>query len=94
MTNPAVESNGETLRLDFDRGLMLRFRGSVVASDAGLRGRHERNDALDFSAMLSGKLADARTGKIWSEAETSRNLGDVGFVAGHSTVEEPKCRRS
>jgi hypothetical protein len=26
MTNPAGESNGEALKLDFDRRLMLRFR--------------------------------------------------------------------
>ena len=29
MANPAGESNAEFLRLDFDRRLMLQFRGSV-----------------------------------------------------------------
>jgi hypothetical protein len=36
MTDPTGESKSEALRLDFDRRLMLRFRGSMIASDGGL----------------------------------------------------------
>ncbi len=36
MANPAGESNGEALKLDFDRRPTVQFRGSVVTSHAGL----------------------------------------------------------
>jgi len=36
MADLTGESNGEALRLDFDRRLMLRFCGSVITSDGGL----------------------------------------------------------
>jgi hypothetical protein len=36
MDNPAGESSGEALRLDFDRRLLLQFRGSVAAASMTL----------------------------------------------------------
>ena len=36
MAHPTGESKDGALKLDFDRCLMVQFRGCVVTSDAGL----------------------------------------------------------
>ena len=63
MAHPTGESKDEVLKLDFDRRLMVQFRGSVVTSDAGLLAYRELDDAFGLTAMASETLADARTGK-------------------------------
>jgi len=63
MLDPAGEAKNEALRLDFDRRLMLRFRGSVITSDGGLLAYRELDDAVGLTDTGANTLADARTGK-------------------------------
>jgi len=63
MEDPTGESKSEALRLDFDRRLSLRFRGSVITSDAGLLAYRESDDMLALTTSGGERLAEARTGK-------------------------------
>jgi hypothetical protein len=76
MANPAGESESGSIRLDFDRRLMVQFRGSVVTSDAGLLAYRELDDALGLTAMASETLADAH------RQERSARIGRVVPAVG------------
>jgi hypothetical protein len=64
MADLAGEADRGALRLDFDRRLMLQFRGgAAITSDAGLLAYRELDDALVLTDTAAGELADGRTGK-------------------------------
>jgi hypothetical protein len=63
MPDPTGESRGEPLRLDFNRRLMLQFRGSVITSDGGLLAYRELDDVLALTTSGGERLAEARTGR-------------------------------
>jgi Transposase DDE domain group 1 len=94
MQNPTGESSGEVLRLDFDRRLMLQFRGSVVTSDAGLLAYRELDDALGLTTTAGEMLADARTGKNGRHALVGLLRQSVfGRLAGYEDVNDAERLR-
>jgi len=94
MANPAGEAESEALRLDFDRRLTLRFRGSVVTSDAGLLAYRELDDALGLTALAGEMLADARTGRNGRHALVGLLRQSVfGRLAGYEDVNDAERLR-
>jgi hypothetical protein len=94
VTNPSGETQDEALRVDFDRRVMVQFRGSVVTSDAGLLAYRELDDALGLSTSAGEALADARTGKNGRHALVGMLRQSVfGRLAGYEDVNDAERLR-
>ena len=79
MPRPRGESGSDAVRLDFDRRLMLQFRGSLV---------------LGLTEMAGDVLADARSGKNGRRALAGLFRQSVfGRLAGYEDVNDAERLR-
>src|SRR5215211_6639440 len=95
MSDPTGEADTSALRLDFDRRLRLRFRGSTITSDAGLLAYRELDDTLSLTDTGADRLADARTGKNGRHRWAGLLRQSVfGRLAGYEDVNDAErlCR--
>src|SRR4029077_17051508 len=90
MADPTGESKSEALRLNFDRRLLLQFRGSVITSDGGLLAYRELDDLLALTTSGGERLAEARTGKNRRHLLVGLLRQSVfGRLAGYEEVNGP-----
>ena len=93
--DPTGDADKCALRLDFDRRLLLQFRGSAITSDAGLLPYGELDDTLGLADMGANTLADARTGKNGRHRLAGLLRQSVfGRLAGYEDVNDAErlCR--
>src|ERR1700740_2135031 len=97
MADPTGEAGSEALRLDFDRRLMLQFRGCTIPANAGWLPYRELDDTLGLTDTGGDVLADARTSKNGRHRLVGLLRQSVfGRLAAYEDVNDPDrlCRRS
>src|SRR3954447_7865654 len=82
LTDPTGESKSEALRLDFDRRLMLQFRGSTITSDAGLLAYRELDDALHLILLRHKPNGDPAYPVISGKNSRSSDLLNAAPILG------------
>ena len=95
MGDPTGEADNAALRLDFDRRLLLQFRGSTITSDAGLLAYRELEDTFCLTDTGADTLAAARTGKNGRHRLAGLLRQSVfGRLAGYEDVNDAErlCR--
>src|SRR5215472_4416787 len=95
MGDPAGEADNGGLRLNFDRRLLLQFRGCTITSDAGLLAYRELDGTLSLTDTAAETLADARTGKNGRHRLAGLLRQSVfGRLAGYEDVNDAErlCR--
>ena len=95
MADPTGEADKGALKLDFDRRLLLQFRGSSITFDAGLLAYRELDDTLRLTDTGSDTLADVRTGKNGRHRLAGLLRQSVfGRLAGYEDVNDAErlCR--
>src|SRR5260370_41029393 len=94
MADPTGETKAGALRLDFDRRLLLQFRGSVITSDGGLPAYRELDDVLGLTTSGGERLAEARTGKNRRHLLVGLLRQSVfGRLAGYGDVNDAELLR-
>jgi DDE family transposase len=85
MAHPRGESGSDAVRLDFDRRLMLQFRGSLVTSDAGLLAYRELDDVLGLTEMAGGRNGRHALAGLFRQSV-------FGRLAGYEDVNDAERR--
>ena len=92
MGDPPGEADRGALRLDFDRRLILQFRGSATTS-AGLLAYRELHDTLGLTNAGADTLANLRTGKNGRHQLVGLRQSVFGRLAGYEEVHDAERLR-